>query len=165
MVVAGALTFGLGAGCRVLPFNKAGGAIHPALAVGGYATVSQCPSFATYQARVDAVFQRACTACHAAGGKGAGYFQMTAGDPANNDLAAGNFYASRAEAVPETVSVDSSNPDQSSPLLQRLNGSLSHDLTLDIGGDDYATIRGWVVEEVTQTCVIGADGTITVGGS
>jgi hypothetical protein len=144
-------------------FQKSGAAVDPVAQAGGFASVSQCPSFATYQAQADAALQRLCLTCHGSGGQGAANFQIESGDSSDNDLAAANFFVSRDKAVPIGGTVSSGDPDGTSPLLTRLNGTISHPYTLDIFGDDYLVIRTWVVEEVAQTCSIDAStGVVTV---
>ena len=126
----------MGASGSCLPFKKQFDATTPAMQLGGFSTVSQCPSFLGvnapapgYQGEVDPVFQRICATCHVSG-TGSAKFKMTAGDSQDNDVAAANFFVARDEAVPIGGGVDPDNPDATSPLLERLNGTITHDLRL-----------------------------------
>jgi hypothetical protein len=134
-------------------FSKTSDAVTPIVSAGGYASVSGCASFSAYQTGVDPIFQRLCISCHGSGGQGAAVFQLTAGDSTDNDLAAANFLVAREKAVPTDGGTSSSDPDGTSPLLERISGSISHPLTLDVGGDDYSTIKGWVEQEIAAVCV------------
>lgn len=158
LTVASVLLMGASGGClpALTPFGKTPGAISPLATIGGFATVSQCPSFQAYQQEVDPSFQRLCIACHAAGGPGASYFLLVPGQSTDNDVAAANFFVSRAIAVPTdgSLTVDSNNPDMTSPMLERLNGTLTHSITLGFISNDYASIRDWVTREINETCFI-----------
>ena len=166
MVLASAVLIGALAGClQLAPFGKSPSAVSPLVPVSGFATVSQCPSFAAYQQEADPVFQRLCISCHAAGGPGASYFLLVSGQSSDNGVASTNFFVARNEAVPTdgSTTVDPTNPDGTSPLLERLNGGLTHSLTLSLIGDDYAAIRDWVTQEIANTCTIDPiTGTVTV---
>jgi hypothetical protein len=135
----------------IIPFGKSSDAAVPAAdSTGGSSTfsvVSQCSSFATYRTSADPVFQRMCMACHATGGRGAGKLLFAATTTNEDDKVATNFTASLTELLAD----DQGNLD-SNPLLARLNGTISHDITLDIAGDDYAALRGWVGEERAAPC-------------
>ena len=111
--VTAAVTMALiGASGACVSLGKQSDAVTPQIQLGGYTTVSQCPSFLAYQSEADPVLQRLCISCHAGGGLGAANMLLVAGDSTDNDTAAANFYVVRNEAVPTdgSVTVDPTNP-------------------------------------------------------
>lgn len=156
----------MGAGSCVPGLGKSGSASTPVAAALGAATLSQCPSFALYQASVDSILQHQCMACHAAGGSGSAHFQLVSGDSADDHVVSTNFLATRDEAVPisnGSTSVSTGDPGSSSPLLERLNGTLSHDLRLNVASDDFQNLAAWVIQEASSPCRIDTNtGSVTV---
>jgi hypothetical protein len=136
----------------VFAFLKSSSAAAPSpdAGLGDFATLSQCASFATYRSVVDPVFQRMCIACHASGGRGTANLTFAATTSDEDSKIAANFTA----ALTELLDDDQGNLD-SNPILARLNGTISHDITLDIAGDDYAAMRQWVGEEREIPCTSG----------
>jgi hypothetical protein len=162
---AAALMLGASGDCvpSLAPFGKAGGAVTPSAPLGGIGSTSQCPSFAAYQTEVEPAIQRLCISCHGPGGRGAGKLYFQQGDPTNTDLQAANFYVARNEAVPIGGTVDPNSPDNTSPLLERLNGTITHDMVLGQASNDYFAFWDWVNQEIAQTCVIDPNsGNVTV---
>jgi mono/diheme cytochrome c family protein len=146
-------------------FSKKGDATVPVAGASDAAVLIQCSSFSAYQSNVEAIVQRTCVACHAPGGKGATKFQLVRGDATNSTIAGTNYGASKVEAMPSGVTVDPNDPDGTSPYLERLNGGLSHDISLGVISDDYASVRTWVTTELSNPCVIDpTSGQIISGG-
>ena len=109
--------------------------------------LSLCGSFETYRLSADPVLQRQCMGCHASGGKGAGKLLYISSSGNENETIATNFSANLTKLL-----TDDAGDLDSNPLLARLNGVISHDITLDIAGEDYGFLRAWAQSERETPC-------------
>ncbi len=139
LVIAGASA----GSCRGL--GKLSDATDPAVESAATTSVA-CASFAIFKSRVDPVLQSRCASCHLAGGAGGGVYSFV---PNTDDIAIGSNFAS---TITKISSDNLGAPDSNDLLLTKLNGTLSHSITLDLASDEYAALREWIVEESLTPC-------------